>query len=141
MSKLHLVFGGRVKDPRTLDFDEKTIEVVGSGPMSSQAVMWAGLLDSALKVTGQGGMETWQDAFAPGFPAIAIQPRAQLCGSLDSLRKQEDEKGFRERSYKAEKFFRVGKADQWKSALSKAQVDRVVEQHKEQMERFGYWPL
>ena len=29
MSKLHLVFGGRVKDPRTLDFDETTIEVVG----------------------------------------------------------------------------------------------------------------
>lgn len=29
MSKLHLVFGGRVKDPRTLDFDLNTIEVVG----------------------------------------------------------------------------------------------------------------
>ena len=29
MSKLHLVFGGRVKDPRTLDFNMDTIEVVG----------------------------------------------------------------------------------------------------------------
>jgi hypothetical protein len=29
MSKLHLVFGGKVKDPRTLDFDMNTIEVVG----------------------------------------------------------------------------------------------------------------
>ena len=30
MSKLHLVFGGRVKDPRTLDFaDPKDLEVVG----------------------------------------------------------------------------------------------------------------
>ena len=29
MSKLHLVFGGRVKDPRTLDFDLNTIDVVG----------------------------------------------------------------------------------------------------------------
>jgi len=29
MSKLHLVFGGRVKDPRTLDFDMNTIDVVG----------------------------------------------------------------------------------------------------------------
>ena len=29
MSKLHLVFGGKVKDPRTLDFDMTTIEVVG----------------------------------------------------------------------------------------------------------------
>ena len=29
MSKLHLVFGGRVKDPRTLNFDMSTIDVVG----------------------------------------------------------------------------------------------------------------
>ena len=29
MSKLHLVFGGRVKDPRTLDFDLGTIDLVG----------------------------------------------------------------------------------------------------------------
>lgn len=29
MSKLHLVFGGRVKDPRTLEFDMNTIDVVG----------------------------------------------------------------------------------------------------------------
>ena len=29
MSKLHLVFGGRVKDPQGLDFDRDTIDVVG----------------------------------------------------------------------------------------------------------------
>jgi len=29
MSKLHLVFGGRVKDPQGLDFDMNAIEVVG----------------------------------------------------------------------------------------------------------------
>jgi hypothetical protein len=29
MSKLHLVFGGRVKDPRGLDFDLQTIDLVG----------------------------------------------------------------------------------------------------------------
>jgi hypothetical protein len=29
MSKLHLVFGGRVKDPRGLEFEMDTIEVVG----------------------------------------------------------------------------------------------------------------
>jgi hypothetical protein len=32
MSKLHLVFGGRVKDPRTLDFDTDTIQTVGIYP-------------------------------------------------------------------------------------------------------------
>jgi hypothetical protein len=30
MSKMHLVFGGRVKDPRTLEFDDLSkLEVVG----------------------------------------------------------------------------------------------------------------
>lgn len=37
MSKLHLVFGGRVKDPTTLEFDDKTIEVVGIFPDYAQA--------------------------------------------------------------------------------------------------------
>lgn len=32
MSKLHLVFGGRVKDPRTLDFDTDSIQTVGIFP-------------------------------------------------------------------------------------------------------------
>ena len=31
-SKLHLVFGGRVKDPRTLDFDYTTIQIIGIFP-------------------------------------------------------------------------------------------------------------
>jgi len=67
--------------------------------------------------------------------------RAIRLSSFDSLRAQEDAKGFRERSYKAEKFFRVGKAGQWRTALSKAQISQVVDRHKEQMARFGYWPL
>ena len=29
MSKLHLVFGGRVKDPRGLEFDLDTVDLVG----------------------------------------------------------------------------------------------------------------
>lgn len=33
MSKLHLVFGGRVRDPQTLDFaDPSTLDVVGVFP-------------------------------------------------------------------------------------------------------------
>ncbi|TPG49018.1 DUF4170 domain-containing protein [Sphingomonas glacialis] len=33
MSKLHLVFGGRVSDPRTLDFDDlSSIDIVGVFP-------------------------------------------------------------------------------------------------------------
>ena len=32
MSKLHLVFGGRVKDPQGLEFDLTTIDIVGLFP-------------------------------------------------------------------------------------------------------------
>ena len=32
MSKLHLVFGGRVNDPQGLDFDLATIDIVGIFP-------------------------------------------------------------------------------------------------------------
>jgi hypothetical protein len=44
MSKLmHLVFGGRVKDPRTLDFDPDNIEVVGFFPdYASAEKAWRG---------------------------------------------------------------------------------------------------
>ena len=38
MSKLHLVFGGRVKDPQGLDFDLSTIDLVGVYPNYASAV-------------------------------------------------------------------------------------------------------
>ena len=42
-NKLHLVFGGRVKDPRTLDFDHTTIQVVGIFPdYKSAEKAWRG---------------------------------------------------------------------------------------------------
>jgi hypothetical protein len=44
MSKLHLVFGGRVTDPRTLDFtDLKSIDIVGVFPdYASAEKAWRG---------------------------------------------------------------------------------------------------
>ncbi|UVO49336.1 DUF4170 domain-containing protein [Sphingomonas sp. SUN019] len=44
MSKLHLVFGGRVRDPRTLDFDDlNSIEIVGVFPdYASAEKAWRG---------------------------------------------------------------------------------------------------
>ena len=38
MSKLHLVFGGRVSDPQGLDFDMATIDVVGLYPDYASAL-------------------------------------------------------------------------------------------------------
>ena len=43
MSKLHLVFGGRVKDPQGLDFDLATVDVVGVfGSYADAEEAWRG---------------------------------------------------------------------------------------------------
>ncbi len=62
--------------------------------------------------------------------------------SFARLQAQEKEKGFRERPPTAdENFFREGRAGQWKEVLTPAQIDRIVRDHGEQMQRFGYLPL
>ena len=44
MSKLHLVFGGRVKDPQGLDFDLGTVDVVGLyGSYADAEEAWRGM--------------------------------------------------------------------------------------------------
>lgn len=43
MSKLHLVFGGRVQDPQGLDFDLTTLDIVGIFPdYASAEEAWRG---------------------------------------------------------------------------------------------------
>ena len=60
--------------------------------------------------------------------------------SFQALRAQEESAGFRERAERQERFFRVGKAGQWREVLTEAQVRRIVSSHREQMARFGYVP-
>ena len=62
--------------------------------------------------------------------------------SFARLQAQEREKGFRERPpVSTQNFFREGRAGQWKDVLGAAQVDRIVRDHGEQMQLFGYLPL
>ena len=60
--------------------------------------------------------------------------------SFESLRDQEDKSGFQEKSMHADRFFREGRADQWKNVLSPQQVDAIVKAHGEQMKKFDYLP-
>ncbi|MBL8706603.1 MAG: sulfotransferase domain-containing protein [Rhodospirillales bacterium] len=66
--------------------------------------------------------------------------RAIKFSSFEMLRKMEDEKGFKERSDNAERFFREGRKEQWREKLSPAQVQKLVDAHREQMARFNYVP-
>jgi hypothetical protein len=62
--------------------------------------------------------------------------------SFERLKAQEKQKGFRERPPNADQeFFREGRAGQWKEVLTAEQIDRIVRDHGEQMQRFGYLPL
>ncbi|WP_169054136.1 sulfotransferase domain-containing protein [Nitratireductor sp. XY-223] len=61
--------------------------------------------------------------------------------SFEKLQEQEKKEGFREKPKKAKRFFREGRTDQWREVLSPQQFRRIVDDHREQMERFGYWPI
>jgi uncharacterized protein (DUF924 family) len=61
--------------------------------------------------------------------------------SFEKLQAQEEQKGFREKPEHAERFFREGRAGQWKEVLTPAQIDLIAKDHGEQMQRFGYLPL
>ena len=61
--------------------------------------------------------------------------------SFERLRDMEDARGFTERPGAAARFFREGRAGSWKDHLTAPQIDAIVTNHREQMERFGYWPL
>ncbi|AMG76213.1 MULTISPECIES: sulfotransferase domain-containing protein [Sphingopyxis] len=58
--------------------------------------------------------------------------------SFAALKQQEDEAGFSEKPDSAERFFREGRADQWRDRLTPRQVRAVVTAHHQQMRRFGY---
>ncbi|HXW41933.1 MAG TPA: sulfotransferase domain-containing protein [Xanthobacteraceae bacterium] len=61
--------------------------------------------------------------------------------SFEAVRDEEAREGFKEKPKQAERFFREGRAGQWRDVLTSQQVDRIVGVHREQMQRFGYWPL
>ncbi len=60
--------------------------------------------------------------------------------ALPTLTRLEGEQGFSERTTSQARFFGEGGVDAWKTALSPAQVERVVTRHRAQMARFGYVP-
>lgn len=58
--------------------------------------------------------------------------------SFEELKKQEQKAGYREKPDNAKRFFRAGKAGQWKTRLTRRQIRDIVQAHHEQMARFGY---
>ncbi len=59
---------------------------------------------------------------------------------FDNLASVEKDRGFSEKPFKADRFFRSGKTGEGHRALSKAQIDAIVEAHGDVMADFGYLP-
>ncbi len=57
---------------------------------------------------------------------------------FETLKAQEQEKGFRERPRKCDQFFNEGKVDRWKEEMRRPQIKAILREHGEIMERFGY---
>jgi hypothetical protein len=74
-----------------------------------------------------------------GATAAEIE-EAVYQSSFDQLSKQEQESGFIERPGSIDRFFRVGRAGQWRERLTPEQVKRIVSDHEEEMRRFNYLP-
>lgn len=58
--------------------------------------------------------------------------------SFDKLKKQEKEKGFREKAPNAKSFFRNGKTSDYLEKLSQQQIDQIIKDHKEIMVKYGF---
>jgi Sulfotransferase domain len=55
------------------------------------------------------------------------------------LEAQEQRGGFRERSRKSDKFFRLGRSGEGTRRLTSDQIASLLRTHESQMRRFGYW--
>jgi len=70
----------------------------------------------------------------------AIVDRAIRHADFRNLAGMERQHGFIEASDKGARFFRKGRPNEWRTVLTRDQVRRVVMEHREQMQRFGYVP-
>lgn len=57
---------------------------------------------------------------------------------FDKLQSWESANGFKERPKKSKRFFRKGKAGNWRQELPIQYVERIIEAHGKTMQRFGY---
>jgi hypothetical protein len=92
-------------------------------------------------------MDAPEKTFAGVATFLGLKPpRERLLRAIErcrfeELRKREEAHGFAERSEFTERFFREGRAGQWREVLSEAQVKCIVAAHRPTMQRYGYYPL
>ena len=119
----------------------------GHGSWSQHVASWTSVPNPSLLVVRYEDMaEGPHEAFGRVTAFLGLRPsrkrlhKAIKLSSFKQLREMEERHGFRERTLKAGRFFRVGRPGQWRDALTAAQIDAVVDANREMMSRFGYLP-
>lgn len=64
--------------------------------------------------------------------------KALRFSDIRELQRQEQAHGFKEKFPKADSFFRKGKTGSWREVLTDRQVQRIIQDHRVVMKRFGY---
>src|SRR6202171_5913472 len=131
-------------DAETAGSDSAVYEAHGS--WSQHAGRWTRSPRRALRVVPyEDLLADPRNAFAPMARHLLLDStRRRLAKAIEQssfarLQAQEREKGFRERPASADRnFFREARAGQWRDVLSKAQVDRIVRDHGEQIGRASW---
>lgn len=78
-------------------------------------------------------------AAAIGLPCTGDEvARALARCTFEELRRQEAERGFREKPRSARSFFRRGEVGSWRAVLTAEQAGRIIAAHRAVMERFHY---
>jgi hypothetical protein len=128
----------------TQNSDQAAFEIWGS--WSEHTLSWTDKPHEAVLVV------RYEDMLAdpvPTFTGVAKHLRqkptpeqiaeAVALSSFDELRDAEIAAGdFRERSERAERFFREGRAGEWREKLKPEQVRRIEDTHRDMMSKFGY---
>jgi hypothetical protein len=125
--------------------DKAVYEVLGS--WSQHVLSWTRQRHPAIYVMRYEDMLAEPEiAFGALVRHLNLRPTSEQFtqaierSSFRELQAQEEMLGFREKPEKAERFFREGRAGQWKDVLNTEQVSRMVNRHRDQMARFGYVP-
>jgi hypothetical protein len=84
--------------------------------------------------------------FAKAAKLLGIQDKVRIDRAVghagfQTLSALEKREGFLEAASEHSRFFRAGRANQWREVLSREQVARVAQGHREQMARFKYLPF
>lgn len=115
------------------------------GSWSEHALSWTMTPTEALLVVRYEDMQAKPiETFTSVVNHLGQSPAAEQIreaielSTFDSLKSQEEQYDFRERSPRADRFFVSGQAGGWRDKMSEAQAEAIVGAHHAQMQKFGY---